>query len=71
MKAKFVERQTLSQDRRGRAVTITPPGKQLLRDMWPSYAAAIERHVGEKLSSSEAADLARLLAKLTTPQAKA
>lgn len=71
VKAGYVERKTLSEDRRGRAVTITNDGRRLLKDMWPSYAAAIEQHVGERLSSSEAAELARLLAKLTVPQAKA
>ena len=70
VKAGYVDRKTLLEDKRGRAVTITREGRQILKDMWPSYAAAIERHVGERLSSSEATDLARLLAKLTTPQTK-
>jgi DNA-binding MarR family transcriptional regulator len=68
VKAGYVKRKTLSKDRRGRAVTITAAGCGLLRDMWPSYAAAIERHVGTNLSAGEAEELARLLTKLTAPQ---
>lgn len=65
--AGYVKVETLEEDRRGRSITITESGRKLLKDMWPSYAAAIERHVGAKLEPREAAELARLLAKLTEP----
>lgn len=51
-------------DGRGQVVTITPAGRMTLKKMWPVYAAAIEREVGEKLSETEAQTLANLLAKL-------
>jgi hypothetical protein len=46
-------------------VTITEGGRDLLRRMWPTYKAAIERHVGQKLEGEgEAARLAELLGRL-------
>jgi hypothetical protein len=37
--------------------------------MWPTYRAAIARHLGAKLSEDEAARLASLLGKLTGGEA--
>jgi DNA-binding MarR family transcriptional regulator len=46
-------------------VAITASGRALVKRMWPTYRAAIGRHVGTKLSEDEAARLATLLGKLT------
>ena len=53
---------------RGQIVAITKSGRALVRRMWPSYRAAIARHVGARLSEDEAARLAALLGKLTAQQ---
>ena len=45
-------------------VAITSSGRALVKRMWPTYRAAIGRHVGAKLSEDEAARLASLLGKL-------
>jgi DNA-binding MarR family transcriptional regulator len=60
----LVVRQPCPVDGRGQFVVITPAGRALQRRMWDAYAAAIERHVGTKLSDPDAARLAELLAKL-------
>lgn len=62
--AGFVERKTCEADARGQFVAITPEGRAMQKKMWEVYGAAIERHVGAKLSKKEAAGLARLLGKL-------
>ena len=63
-KAGYVERRTCPEDGRGQVVAITSSGRALVKRMWPSYRAAIGRHVGAKLSEDEAARLASLLGKL-------
>jgi DNA-binding MarR family transcriptional regulator len=62
--AGLVRRESCRQDARSRWVVATPAGLALRETMWPAYAAAIERHVGSKLSAEEAAALAGLLGKL-------
>ena len=62
-KAGYVERRTCREDWRGQVVAITSSGRTLVKRMWPSYRAAIGRHVGAKLSEDEAARLASLLGK--------
>ena len=62
--AGLVERHPCPDDKRGQIVAITPAGRDLQKRMWPTYRAAIERHVGGKLSDAEAETLARLLGKL-------
>lgn len=42
------------------------PGRDLLKRMWPVYAAAIQRHIGAKLKRPAAAQLATLLTTLQT-----
>jgi DNA-binding MarR family transcriptional regulator len=64
-KAGYVERRTCAEDGRGQIVAITPSGRALIKRMWPTYRAAIARHLGAKLSEDEAARLASLLGKLT------
>jgi hypothetical protein len=45
-------------------VAISDKGLALRQRMWPVYAAAIQRHVGEKLPEQEAARIAEDLWKL-------
>ena len=66
----LVERRPVPEDGRGHAVTITDAGRSLQAAMWPIYAAAIERHVGRKLASADAAALADLLDRLMAPAAR-
>lgn len=62
--AGLAERRVCPVDGRGHYVAITQAGRNLQKKMWDTYAAAIERHVGTKLSSKEAAHLADLLGRL-------
>lgn len=62
--ADLVERRPSPEDGRGQIVVITPAGRALQKRMWPTYRAAIARHIGEKLSDADAETLARLLGKL-------
>jgi DNA-binding MarR family transcriptional regulator len=62
--AGYVERRTCPEDGRGQIVVITGSGRALIKRMWPTYRAAIARHVGAKLSEDDAARLAALLGKL-------
>lgn len=51
-------------DKRGQLVEITEAGRELLKTMWGAYSAAIEKHVGSKLSDADAARLCGLLDRL-------
>jgi DNA-binding MarR family transcriptional regulator len=51
-------------DKRGQFVEITEAGRELQKRMWSAYSAAIEKHVGSKLSDSDAARLCNLLDRL-------
>jgi DNA-binding MarR family transcriptional regulator len=64
----YVERQPCEEDGRGQVVALTPAGRDLLKKMWPSYRAAIQRHVGAKLPADQAARLAQLLGQLLEAQ---
>jgi DNA-binding MarR family transcriptional regulator len=68
-KAGCIERRTCAEDGRGQIVAITPSGRALIKRMWPTYRAAIARHLGAKLSEDEAARLASLLGRLTGAKA--
>ncbi len=57
-------RRECEKDKRGLFVEITEAGRNLQKDMWESYSAAIERHMGSKLSNAEAAQLVALLDQL-------
>lgn len=61
---KLVRRERCEEDARACWVVITDKGLALRARMWPPYAVAIERHVGEKLSDQEAAQMAEGLRKL-------
>ncbi len=41
-------------DKRGQFVEITETGRELQKKMWSAYSAAIEKHVGSKLSDADA-----------------
>ncbi|MBY0381208.1 MAG: MarR family transcriptional regulator [Xanthobacteraceae bacterium] len=57
-------RRECKKDKRGLFVEITEAGRELQKKMWNSYAAAIERHVGSKLSDADALKLCGLLDRL-------
>jgi DNA-binding MarR family transcriptional regulator len=60
----LVERRRCPHDARSNWLAITPEGRALRRRMWPAYAAAIQTHLGSRLSAEEAHTLTRLLSKL-------
>src|SRR5258705_551228 len=60
-KAGYIERRPCPDDGRGQIVAITASGRALIKRMWPTYRAAIGRHVGAKLSEDKAAPLAARL----------
>src|ERR1700742_4122888 len=51
-------------DKRGQFVEITEAGRELQKKMWSAYSAVIEKHVGSKLSDTEATRLCGLLDRL-------
>lgn len=61
----LAERKTCPIDGRGQYVAITQAGRNLQKKMWKTYSAAIERHVGAKLTRTNAAQLCDLLGRLT------
>jgi DNA-binding MarR family transcriptional regulator len=61
---KLVSRERCEDDARANWVAISDKGLALRQRMWPVYAAAIQRHLGEKLSEQEAARIAERLRKL-------
>jgi DNA-binding MarR family transcriptional regulator len=63
-KAGLVRRRDCPEDRRGQVVTITDKGRALQRRMWRTYAAALSKHVGTKLTPLQGLQLADLLDKL-------
>ena len=64
VEAGLAERRTCPVDGRGQFVAITQAGRSMQKKMWETYSAAIERHVGSKLSNREAATLCDLLGRL-------
>ncbi|MBX5145189.1 MarR family winged helix-turn-helix transcriptional regulator [Rhizobium lentis] len=59
----LVRREIFADDGRGRWVAITDAGRTLRARMWAVYAAAIESHVGSKLTEGEAKTITALLAR--------
>jgi DNA-binding MarR family transcriptional regulator len=57
-------RRECKMDKRGQFVEITEAGRDLQKRMWSAYSSAIEKHVGSKLSDSDAARLCNLLDRL-------
>jgi len=60
----YAVRRECEMDKRGLFVMITDAGRDLQKRMWNSYSAAIERHIGSKLSDSDAMKLCDLLDRL-------
>lgn len=63
----LVARKICEADKRGLVVEITDKGRELQKAMWVAYSAAIERHVGSKMSDADAARLSALLDQLGMP----
>lgn len=63
-KAGLVERCDCADDRRGQMLVITSEGRKLRKRMWKIYGPAIQEALGEKVSATEARDLAATLRKL-------
>ena len=57
-------------DKRRQLVAITAQGRAMHRRMWPLYAAAIERHVGARITATEGEALAEILSKLLPETAR-
>lgn len=64
VKAGVVERQACPEDGRGQFVKIRPEGEDMQRRMWHVYGAAINEHVGARLSQNDARTLYELLGRL-------
>ena len=60
----LVERIPCADDARGAVIQITEAGRQLRRNMWPVYSAAIKKKFANRLDNGDAEQLAVLLAKL-------
>ncbi|WP_429133241.1 MarR family winged helix-turn-helix transcriptional regulator [Ensifer sp. 4252] len=60
----LVRRATFDADGRGRWVVVTDKGRAMRERMWEVYSGSIETHVGAKLSTDDAQQLAGLLARL-------
>ena len=60
----LASRRECKMDKRGLFVEITEAGRDLQKKMWSAYSAAIEKHVGSKLSDADAAKLCGLLDRL-------
>jgi DNA-binding MarR family transcriptional regulator len=60
-KAGLVRREKLPEDGRGSLVCITGEGRSLRKRMWPAYGAAMQRHMGDRLSNEQSGELAVLL----------
>ena len=52
-------RRECKMDKRGQFVEITEAGRELQKKMWGAYSAAIEKHVGSKLSRHRRAETLR------------
>jgi DNA-binding MarR family transcriptional regulator len=64
--AGHVLRRPCLSDRRGHMLALTESGRSLLREMWPAYREAIQRHVGSRIGcDDDAKQLATLLDRLT------
>jgi len=60
----LVERRACAEDGRGNRITITADGERLLRRLWGVYSHALQAHFGTKITTGDAAELARILAKV-------
>ena len=60
----FAERLAAAEDGRGQVLKITAEGRKLIRQMWPIYRAAIQKHFAERLDTKDIAELSRILGEL-------
>jgi len=65
-KAGYLKRHAHAEDGRGRIVEITGSGKSIRKKMWPVYAAALKRTLGQRLTQAEVKCLETLLGGLTS-----
>ena len=61
----LVRRHACSEDGRGNLIRITAAGSETLAAMWPVYAGAIQAGFGARLGRGDAAELARILGRIT------
>jgi len=64
VEAGLVRKAPCADDKRGHVLLITEAGRKQRKATWPTYAKAVNRHLGDKLSEAEAERLAALLKKL-------
>ncbi len=64
VRAGLVRRGPAADDRRGQILWLTEDGRALRARMWTVYAPALNEVIAGRLAPGEAADLARLLARL-------
>jgi DNA-binding MarR family transcriptional regulator len=65
----LVAREKCSEDARCQWVRVTDAGNALRQRMWPVYAEAIRRAVGERLTEGQSERLAELLGRISQPKA--
>ena len=65
-RAGYVARQRCREDGRGQVLVITEAGQAIRKEMWRVVSAAIDRHIGAKLSEEDARALCELLLQLMT-----
>lgn len=63
-RAGLLRREPDPDDRRGSFASITGDGREMLRRMWPVYAAGIAGHFGEHLTDEEARVVAGALGRV-------
>ncbi|MBL4720405.1 MAG: winged helix-turn-helix transcriptional regulator [Alphaproteobacteria bacterium] len=63
-KAGYLAREACEDDARGQRLILTPAGRDCRREMWSTYAPAIEASVGSKLTPAQTKTLSDLLGKL-------
>lgn len=67
--AGYVSKEKSEADGRSVVVRLTGEGADLLKRMWPAYAAAIDRHFASRLEKGDAEQLGSILARLLPDRA--
>jgi DNA-binding MarR family transcriptional regulator len=62
--AGLVEKRACPSDGRGQIIVLTDKGRALRKKIWPTYLAAIEKHVGSHLPERDARALCSLLVRM-------
>ncbi len=60
----LIRRESCAEDGRGTCVHLTDTGSQVLKNMWPVYANAIQTHFSGRIDSQEVQRLSDILLKL-------